>query len=1041
MFVNIHSHSDFSLLDGAGTADMRAKVSKELGQESLSLTDHGTLSGIPHHIRACQKEGIKPIIGIEAYFTPDASLRGNDVRKNFHLILLAKNQEGFRNLIRLSTKAYSDGFYGKPRMDYDMLKEHSEGIMASTACISGYLPFMIQRNDSKIVHETMERHLNIFGEENFRLEIMPHDIPAQRLVNQSLLNLSLEYNVPMIATIDSHIPYEDWLMTQDVILMIATGQTRASRRAKKEAGEDVYGMAEDIDTLHFMSEQETIQSFKKYHPDLPETMVVSAINETYDWTKEIEEITLDTSNKMPKMKKYKKSSKEIVEERCKSGMERIGKSGDEEYESRLKFELEIMEKLEVFDYMLLVADLVDSARKKGIRISSGRGSAAGSLVSYLIGIITIDPIGHGLLFERFLNPDRKGLPDIDLDFQDNRRDEVKQIAIDEYGEDKVANIGAFGTYLPKGSIKDVSKVLDIPFKEVNDLTKIIPGPPNTPTIEDLEKLEEFEEYFEKYPEVLQHCRRIEGQVRNLSQHAAGVIICNDPITDFMPMVRAKEEKGLVSAWSDKADYPVVSDMGFLKIDILSIDGLTKQANAIQTIEEETGDKIDLDKLEVAIDPSKVDQKVMEVFRKGLTVGIWQFSAGGITQFLKKVKPDRFEDLVAVNALYRPGPLEGGDANLYAERKNGNEEIEYWHPAVEPFLKETYGIMCYQEQMMQIVQELGGFSKGEADYFRKACSKLYRVSKTAARKAMADYKPKWDEGCAKSGLSQKDADDIWDRILAFGSYSFNKSHSASYALLAYQDAYLKTYYPKHFYSALLTTKATKSNDIDQIIREARMLGLNINPPDINLSGEGFSISDDGILYGLSAVKNVGHTAVKEIMENRPFKNSQEMNEKCATQKVNKRVTKNLIASGAFDFAGERDKYSETEKILLEKEVLGFSLTGKGAASEYANVLDERITSSYDFEQMEAGEILVIGGEISSIKEITTRNGEPMAFVEVVYGENIWNVTVFSNKYWKYKEFLHENSLVIARGKKDDYNEENIILDELASLQALAKQVNV
>ena len=802
MFVNIHSHSDFSLLDGAGTADMRAKVAKELGQESLALTDHGTLSGIPHHIRACNREGIKPIVGIEAYFTPDATLRGNEVRKNYHLILLAKNQEGFRNLIKLSTKAYSDGFYGKPRMDYEMLKEHSAGIMASTACISGYLATMIQKNDTKGVHETIERHLEIFGEDNYRLEIMPHDIPAQRLVNQSLSNLSLEYNIPLLATIDSHIPYEDWLMTQDVILMIATGQTRASRKAKKEAGEDVYGMAEDIDTLHFMSEKETLDSFKRYHPDISELTVSRAIQETADWTQQIEEIQLDNSNKMPRLNKYKESSKEIVAKRCKEGMERIGKAGDSEYEDRLAFELEIMEKLEVFDYMLLVADLVKEARKKGIRISSGRGSAAGSLVSYLIGIITIDPIGHGLLFERFLNPDRKGLPDIDLDFQDNRRDEVKQIAIDEYGEDKVGNIGAFGTYLPKGSIKDVSKVLDIPFKEVNDLTKVIPGPPNTPTMEDIEKIEEFQEYFEKYPEVLEHCKRIEGQVRNLSQHAAGVIICDKPITDFMPMVRAKEEKGLVSAWSDKADYPVVSDMGFLKIDILSIDGLTKQATALESIEKETSEKIDLDKLAVAVNPEEVDQKVMEIFRKGLTVGVWQFSASGITQFLKKVKPDRFEDLVAVNALYRPGPLEGGDANLYAERKNGKEPIEYWHPAVEPFLKETYGIMCYQEQMMQIVQELGGFSKGEADYFRKACSKLYRVSKTAARKAMADYKPKWDQGCEQKGLSLKESDDIWDRILAFGSYSFNKSHSASYALLAYQDAYLKTYYPKHFYSALL-----------------------------------------------------------------------------------------------------------------------------------------------------------------------------------------------------------------------------------------------
>lgn len=1038
MFVNIHSHSDFSLLDGAGTADMRAKVAKELGQESLSLTDHGTLSGIPHHLRACKNEGIKPIVGIEAYFTPDSTKRGNEVRKSFHLILIAKNEVGFKNLIKLSTKAYSDGFYGKPRMDYKMLAEHSEGVMASSACISGYLPHMIQQNDHVMVAETIEKHLEIFGESNYRLEIMPHDIPAQRLVNQSLASLSLDYNIPMIATIDSHIPYKEWIGTQDILLMIATHQTRAKRQAKKEAGEDVYG-GDEIDTLYFMSESEATDYFYKYHPDLSKQLIGQAVEETYNWTKDIEEFDLDKSNKMPKMSRYKETSEQVVKSRCTKGLKRIGKQDDPVYLERLEFEIETMKKLDVFDYMLLVADIVAEARKKHIRISSGRGSAAGSLVSYLIGIITIDPIAHGLLFERFLNPDRKGLPDIDLDFQDDRRDEVKQIAIDIYGEENVGNIGAFGTYQSRGSIKDVSKVLDVPFQKVNELTKTLPEPPNTPDIAHVSKLPEFKEFFKENPEVLEHCERIEGQIKNLSQHAAGVIICNDPITDYMPMVRAKEEKDLVSGWSDSADYPIISDMKFLKIDILSIAGLTKQGKTIDSIENATGEKIDLDKLPVAIDPSAVEKEVMEIFQKGLTVGIWQFSSSGITQFMKRVKPDRFEDLVAVNALYRPGPLEGGDAERYAKRKNGKEPVEYWHPSVEPYLKETYGIMCYQEQMMSIVQDLGGFSAGEADFFRKACSKLYRVSKAAARKAMSDYKPKWDAGTKEHGLSKKDSDDIWDRILAFGSYSFNKSHSASYALLAYQDAWLKYHYTKHFYTALLTNKADKSADIELIVREARQLGLDVKPPDINRSENGFTITDDAILYGLDAIKYVGEKAVLEIKKLRPFKDMADLEHRTETSKVNSRVKENLVKSGALDFAGLRDHYSKEQKRKAERDSLGFSLTGTGEASNYATILDERITSSVDFEDVEVGSLVVVGGEISSVKEIKTKRGDPMVFMDIVYNENVWNLTVFSDKYWDYKNLLRENELVIVRGKKDDYNEQNIILQELASLPALKERI--
>lgn len=1039
-FCNLHSHSEGSLLDGAGTPKQRAKQAVELGQNSMGLSDHGNIIMAPQHISECKKLGIKPVVGVEAYFKPDRHKKDVEHAKAYHLLLIAKNQEGFNNLIKLTSEGQLSGFYHKPCIDYELLKKYGKGIFCSSACLSGYLPKMIMEGYDKEVHETIERHLDIFGDD-YRIEIMPHNIPAQITLNTQLVNLAIQYDIPILATADSHYPFKDWKDTQDILLMISTGQSVSKREKKKDAGEEVYQM--DV-PLHMFSESEMYELFTVHHKSIPQRIVEDAVYESVKIAEQIEEYDIDRTDKMPKINTGKDKPEDVLLKWCKEGLKRIDKENDPVYVDRMQHELQTLIDMEITDYFVLVGKMTRWARDKGIRISSGRGSAAGSLLCYLIRITTIDPIAHELLFERFLNPNRKGLPDIDLDFEPQRIPEVKQWLYDEIGEEYVCDISAFGTYNPKGVLKDVARVLDVPYDKINTVTKVIPeakdvgGAGNVPPLDALrDQYGVISKFADEYPDVWKHALRLEGQTKQLSKHAAGVVVSDKPLTDYIPLLRGKFST--VTAWSSRASSDIISEMKLLKIDILSLDGLDKQGDAIKIIKEQHGEDIDLDDLPVARDPNAIEPEVLKMFANGDTLGVFQFGGSkNITNFLRHTKPDRFEDLIAVNALYRPGPLEGGDAFKYGDLKNGKIPIEYWHEAVEPILEKTYGIMAYQEQMQQIGVALGNFNPADADDMRKATSKIYRMGKVEAQNFLADYKEQWDKGCIENGLTQEEANHIWERMLSFGSYSFNRSHSASYSLFGYQDAWLKYHYPEASYAALLTKHPEKAEDI---IREAKNVDVDILPPDINNSDGDFTVTDEGLRYGLRAIKYVGEEALSEIIEHRPFDSVEQLQERTVGKKVTKRVIEYLRYSGALDSLGERDDISEAEKRLQEIEALGIGISDTPDLNKYAHVYEGRINTEEEYERMVEGMGITFGGEISSISihkiKSGKNKGKPMAFATILYKQNQYEATFFSHQYEKYSDMLYTGNLIMCHGRKGD--RDSILVESCVTADRLAEAI--
>jgi DNA polymerase III subunit alpha len=1043
MWVNLHAHSEGSLMDGLGSPSQRAEKAKELKQTALSISDHGNLIMVPRHIDACNKEGIKSIVGMEAYFKPDRMVKDQRWKgKKFHLLLLAKNEDGWKNLVRLSTEAQlSEGHY-KNLVDYELLKKYSDQIICSSACIGGYLPSLIQhamtgKAEWHEVDECIERHMNLFGDDYF-LEIMHHDTPIQKQINTKLANYSIKYGIPLVATADSHYPYPEWKDTQDAVFLAARKGDYATRELKKaEGGEDVYDLRE-VD-LWMPSEEEVVEGYALNHTSLTKQTVLDAIEQSQKIADSVEPFEIDKSIKIPKGAPSKKESEKILEDWSREGIKRIGKDGDEEYEQRLSRELNTLSEMGVADYFVIVGKMVRWARSEGIRISSGRGSAAGSLICYLIKITTIDPIKHNLLFERFLNENRKGLPDIDLDFEHERRDEVKKWLAKQYGADHVSDIVSLQTYGAKSALKEMARVYNIPFAEINTVTKVIPeakdvgGAANIPPLDMLRKqYGVLDKFANQNPDVWKHAIRIESHTKGLSTHAAGVVVTDKPIIEYMPLMQGKS--GIVTGWSDTAEFPVISDYGFLKIDILGLDGLTKQGNTVRLISEKWGKEIDLDLLPVAQDPTAIEEDVMRLFQRGHTLGIFQFGGSrGITSFLRHVKPDRFEDLIAANALYRPGPLEGGDAFKYGDLKQGKVPIEFWHESVKPFLATTYGIMCYQEQLQQIAQALGKFSPSASDDMRKATSKLYRMGKLEAREFMSKYKEQWMKGCNQNGLSDKEAEHIWERMIAFGAYSFNRSHSASYALFAYQDAWLKYHYPHEFYASLLTYDKNPEN----IIREAKLLDVTVGLPDINLSDRKFTITNDLITFGLERIKYIGPAAVEEILKKRPFDSFEDFCQRVNKGACGKRVQEYLVMSGSFDSLGERDHISTEEKREMEKEALDIALSGTVDTNEYSHIIDPRINSQDEFERMREGSGITIGGELSSVKHHIIKNGKnkgkKMAFVNVSYKDNSWDCTLFMNTYEKYHSLLKEGNVIMLRGRKGERDE--IIANSLITIEAL------
>jgi len=1046
--VHLHRHGEFSLLDGVGTAEHYAARAAELGQSALALTDHGSLAGVLYHVNACEEHEIKPIVGCEMYFTTDALTHDKD-HKRFHLVLLAKNLEGFKNLMRLSSLSWQpENFYYKPCIDWRLLRDYSEGLIASTSCMSGIVPKSIVTGDSDGALRYLNTMRDIFGDDLY-MEIHPHDDPGQRKVNIELIDMAGNRGIPLVAATDAHYPFKDWYGTQDILVMIQTGQSNKSREQREDAAKDVFKFSGN--TYWLMDEQELVEQFINFHPEIPITLVHELIDNTSKISDRCEHFSIDKSPKIPKATKSPLEAERILRQWCKEGLERIGKTDDIDYHNRIEEEFTVMRKLKVLDYFFIVADMVRWAKDNGIRVGPGRGSAAGSLVNYLCRITAVDPIGYELLFERFLNDYRTELPDIDIDFQDDRRDEVKQYLHEKYGDEYVVNVASFQSFKPRAAIQEVSRVLNVPAAKVKRATDVIPQIIFEENIESLEATYPvLKKFLEEYPQVRKHALRLEGQISRQSQHPAAVIITDRPAIDVIPMMQAKDG-GMVTQWSERANAQLISPYGFLKIDCLSTDALTMQQLAIEKIKERTGKIIDFEDVNqfpVVESPYKSDELVTANFADGFNVGIFQFASNSIVGLLKHIKPENLEHIIAANALHRPGTLSNGIAFEYADRKNGKTYWKLAHESLEEFIGSTYGFMVFQEQVMQIFRALALDATGaDVAQFLKVVAKGI-ARDLEGKKRLQEYYDQFAAGCEGKKIQKRIYDEIWQQILAMTTYAFNRSHSTGYSLQAYQDKWLKTYYPLEFYSSLLTVNMNSSADsqkkVMKTIREANTVGVNILPPNINTSDTGFTIDGNSIRFGLQAIKFVGGKAVEEIQEKRPFSSYEDFFSRVEKRQLNKRVKNSLFRAGAFDELGGRREWilneeglkedgeiSSEDKVFAEKELMGFIVSDDGQTKKYNEILSEYISEELD------GSVQV-GGEVMNVREITDKKKNKMAFVDLSYNTTDYAATFFSDTYEQYRHLLTEGNMILISGQYDSEYESTVAHRVISVAQLAAEE---
>ena len=1038
-----------------------------------------------------------PISGVEAYFREDRTIREDKevLREYYHMTLLAINLEGWHNLLRITSDAWEHGFYGKACCDYSTLEKHNAGLVCLTACVSGFVPWNLAQGEDKKIKTWLNKMRKIFGDRLF-VEIMPHGFDQQRTVNTELINWAGTNSVPVVATTDAHYPYADWHDTHEVLWLCSTGSSfqkreeekrRAIEKLKAEGkGEDVYDNfgASDLPTLYLMSEDEVAEAFARYHPDIPVETVRSAMDMTNEIAGMVQPYLVDKGLKMPAVDRSKLGViepevakvfeqpepdptaafgmpegetwindnefyaecviRQWLNEGYEAEREKRAKWGyefdEEEARKQDEYELSVFREKGVLSYFVVIGEAVRWCKKPevGIRVGLGRGSAAGSRVLYGIGVTGICPIGHGLLFERFMNPARSDMPDVDLDFQHKRRHEVKHHVGEVWGHDNVADIISHQTFGIRSALQAVGRVYDVDYGEMMSLTKHLDDGHGDYSLQDVYEIsKELRAFADKHPDVWKHALRLEGQIRAKSKHAAGIVITDKPVSDYMPTMR-DTEGGKVTAWSEQADFPIISKYGFLKIDFLGLDGLTVQDTALRLIEQETGERPDIDALPFTWDPDAVEEDVIQAFGTESTIGIFQFEGTGIRGLLRSIKPTSFRDLVAANALYRPGPLESGTAFSYGHRKNGKEPTEYWAPALEEVLSETHGIMVYQEQAIRVAQVLAGYTPAEADIIRKTLTKLSsaKVSDNAGRIALEEL----TEDFVARGMAQGHSETVLRRVIEelkyFTRYSFNKSHSAGYSGESYQDMWLKKRYPKQLYASLMTWKNDK---VPVLVRDARSNGVKVLPPDVNTSGRSFTIDGDSIRYGLEAVKNVADASIQviaKLREDGPFESLEDMAQRVSdagmAAKCNSRVRSSLMCAGAMDTIGERrdgevfewqekgeDKqltWSPKTRADKEREYIGIALSEASETVEgYRDILRERVHTLEDIEGMPEGEWATIGGELTRVNRRLTKTGQPMAFLDVTFGRDQYSGVVFADVLVPNDRLFDEGNIVLMKGK--------------------------
>ncbi len=1043
-FTHLHVHTHYSLLDGLSKIDEILDRAKDLGMDSLAITDHGVLYGaIEFYIKAKEK-GIKPIIGCEMYLTSGDYLSKNNTREDktrYHLILLAKNEIGYKNLMKLISIAHLDGFYYKPRINKELLKKYAQGLIGLSACAKGEIPDAAINGDFEKAEKLALEYRDIFEDGDFYLELQYHPaLPIQDIANKALIKIAHKHKIKLVATNDIHYINKDDNAIQDILLCIQT-----NRKVTDENRMNLMSLE-----LYLKSPETMIEHFK----DLPE-----AIANTQEIVQKCNvEIKLGETQ-LPHFEVPEGfTAKSYLRKLTLQGLEeKFGNKVTEEQKKRLEYELSIIEKMGFPSYFLIVQDFVVWAKKNGIVVGPGRGSAAGSFVSYLIGITSIDPIKYELFFERFLNPERISMPDVDMDFADDRRNEVLDYVRQKYGDDHVAQIITFGTMAARGAIRDAGRALGLPYDFCDKTAKLIPMFSTIPNA--LEQVKEFSDLHKNNPDgkrLIDSAMRLEGVVRHASMHACGVVITKDPVMEYTPVQHISgKESGMVTQYSSSTKYSFIEKIGLLKMDFLGLKNLTIIQNALNIIAKTKQQVIDINKIPLD------DKKTFQLLQEARTTGVFQLESSGMKRYLKMLKPTVLEDVIAMVALYRPGPMDW--IPDFIARKHGEKEIKYLHPVLKSILEKTYGVVVYQEQVMQIAQKLAGFSLGEADVLRKAMGK--KVFSLVQKE-----KQKFIEGCIQQGTTQKVAEKVFSFIEPFAGYGFNRSHAACYGLIGYQTAYLKAYFPAEFMAALLTSDQDNIDRVAIEIAECREMNIEVMPPDINESFEKFAVIEDltngekreRIRFGLNAIKNVGHTIAKAIVEERK-KNGKYISltnliERVRHKDLNKKSIEALAKVGALEKFGERnaiinsvediltynknytkliatnqsslfasteiklpeitlaktEKASKKDRLAWEKELLGLYISDH-PVKEYASYFQKVAVPIKQIETEHINQNITIGGIIAKIKKIYLKNQKAMMFVTLEDLTSTIEILVFPKILEATETTWQEEKIVLVSGK--------------------------
>jgi DNA polymerase-3 subunit alpha len=1050
-FTHLHVHTEYSLLDGSCKIKELVSRAKELGMDSMAITDHGVMYGVIDFYRAAREAGIKPIIGCEVYVTSGSrfdreTVGGED--RYYHLVLLAENNQGYQNLMKIVSKGFVDGFYYKPRVDYEVLKEYSEGIIALSACLAGEVQRLVSRGQYEKGKETALRYQDLFGKGNFFLELQDHGIPAQNTVNQGLLRMSKETGIDLVATNDIHYTYAEDATPHDILLCIQTGKKVADENRMRYEGGQYY----------CKSEEEMRKLF-------------SYAGEAIDNTHKIaERCNVEIEFGVTKLPKYdvpeSYDSWSYLNKLCLEGFERHYPEDDGSLKERLDYELDVIHTMGYVDYFLIVWDFIHYARSQDIIVGPGRGSAAGSIVSYCLGITNIDPIRYNLLFERFLNPERISMPDIDVDFCFERRQEVIDYVVRKYGKDQVVQIVTFGTLAAKGVVRDVGRVLDMPYARCDAIAKMIPGDLGMTLEKALKQSPDLRNAYEEDSEVkylIDMSMRLEGLPRHTSMHAAGVVISRTSVDEYVPLSRAAD--GTITT---QFTMTTLEELGLLKMDFLGLRTLTVIQNAVKGIEKNRQLSIDMDQINYN------DKAVLDSIGTGKDDGVFQLESSGMKSFMKELKPGSLEDIIAGISLYRPGPMDF--IPKYLKGKNDRSSITYDCIQLEPILGPTYGCIVYQEQVMQIVRDLAGYTMGRSDLVRRAMSKKKTSVMEKERQNFVYGNPEEEvTGCISNGIDEKTANQIYDEMIDFAKYAFNKSHAAAYAVVSYQTAYLKYYYPLEFMAALLTSVLDNVTKVSEYILSCRQMGISILPPDINEGESGFSVSGGSIRYGLSAIKSVGKSVVEQIVTEREqngiFHDMEDFIDRMSNKEVNKRTLENFIKSGAldtlpgtrkqklltapellehkakerkntmegqmtlFDIAGEEEKshfqitfpdvgeFIKEDLLAFEKETLGIYLSGHPMEAYETTWRNNITATTIDFivdeetgiASVSDGSYVTIGGMITGKTVKTTRNNKMMAFLNLEDLAGSVEVIVFPKDYESKRELFVEDSKVFIQGR--------------------------